>query len=157
VFGGVGLGALVSAGTNVSSIGIAFGEIAMTPRYLAALEARGENSALRELETNAVPRRALAITVVLVVILLSVGALGRLFVLSSVAVLFQYSISVVALCVLALRRRQGLTPRDASAAPFALVALGLVASAVERAELWVMAGIIGVALLLWFARARFFS
>lgn len=154
VLGGVGLAAIVSAGTNVSSVGIAFGEIAMTPRYLAALEARGENAALHELETRAVPRRALAVTLVLVVILVSVGALGRLFVLSSVAVLFQYSISVVALVVLALRRKNGLIPRDALVAPFALVALGLVASAVERAELAVMAGIVVLALLLGFARSR---
>ena len=154
VLGGMGLAALVGAGTNVSSIGIAFGEVAMTPRYLAALEARGENDALRELETRAVPRRALAVTLVLVVVLLSVGALGRLFVLSSVAVLFQYSISVIALCVLALRRRNGLVSRDAVVAPFALVALGLVASAVERAELAVMGGIVALALLLWFARGR---
>src|SRR5882724_17912 len=37
--GGARLSGLVSAGTNVSAIGIAFGMMAMTPRYLAALEA----------------------------------------------------------------------------------------------------------------------
>jgi amino acid transporter len=155
--GGSRLASLVSAGTNVSAIGIAFGMMAMTPRYLAALEAGGAQNALLALETrHHVPRRALFATLTLVVILVSVGALSRLFVLSSVAVLFQYSVSVLALCVLALRRKSGLSPRDALSAPFALVALAIVARAVERAELVVMAGIVLVALLLWFARARLF-
>lgn len=155
--GGSQAAALISAGTNVSAIGIAFGMMVMTPRYLAALEAGGAAGALLALETrHHVPRRALFATLVLVVLLVSVGALSRLFVLSSVAVLFQYSVSVLALCVLALRRRHGLRPRDALPAPFALVALGIIARAVERAELFVMSGIVGVALLLWFARARVF-
>jgi APA family basic amino acid/polyamine antiporter len=155
--GGARLGGLVSAGTNVSAIGIGFGMMAMTPRYLAALEASGENGALLALETrHHVPRRALFATLVLVVVLVSVGALSRLFVLSSVAVLFQYSVSVLSLCVLAVRRKDGLSPRDALSAPFALIALAIVARAVERAELFVMSGIVVVALLLWFARARLF-
>jgi APA family basic amino acid/polyamine antiporter len=155
--GGARLAELVSAGTNISAIGIAFGMMAMTPRYLAALEAGGSQNALLALETrHHVPRRALFATLVLVVVLVSVGALSRLFVLSSVAVLFQYSVSVLALCVLALRRQHGLSPRDALSAPFALVALGIVAQAVERTELLVMSGIVAVALLLWFARARIF-
>jgi amino acid transporter len=127
----------------------------MTPRYLAALEAGGARDALLALETrHHVPRRALFATLVLVVVLVSVGALSRLFVLSSVAVLFQYSVSVLSLCALALRRKHGLVPRDALSAPFALVAMGIVTQAVERAELWVMSGIVAVAFLLWFARAR---
>jgi len=155
--GGAHLATLVSAGTNVSAIGIGFGMMAMTPRYLAAVEAGGAENALIAHETrHHVPRRALFATLVLVVVLVSVGALSRLFVLSSVAVLFQYSVSVLALCVLALRRRNGLSPRDALSAPFALVALGIVAQAVERAELFVMSGIVAVALLLWFGRARLF-
>jgi basic amino acid/polyamine antiporter, APA family len=156
--GGARLATLVSAGTNVSAIGIGFGMMAMTPRYLAAVEAGGAQNALIALETrHHVPRRALFATLVLVVVLVSVGALSRLFVLSSVAVLFQYSVSVLALGVLALKRLHGLSPRDALSAPFALVALAIVAQAVERAELFVMAGIVAVALLLWFARARFLS
>src|SRR6185295_145303 len=35
--GGAQLATLVSIGTNISTIGIAFGMLAMTPRYLAAL------------------------------------------------------------------------------------------------------------------------
>ncbi|HEY0468253.1 MAG TPA: APC family permease [Polyangiaceae bacterium] len=154
--GGVRLAQFVSAGTNISAIGIAFGMLAMTPRYLAALEADAANVALSDLESRQqVPRRALWVTLVLVVILLSWGALSRLFVLSSVAVLFQYSVSVLSLGWLSLKRVHGLSPRDALSAPLALVALVAVARAVERAELLVMSGIVGVALLLWFVRVRF--
>lgn len=153
--GGFELAALVSLGTNISAIGIAFGMMAMTPRYLAALDFGNEKAgAIGSESLQQVPGRALFVTLVLVLILLSWGALSRLFVLSSVAVLFQYSVSVLSLGVLALRRAHGLTPRDALAAPLALVALALVARAVERAELLVMSGIVAVALLLWFASAR---
>ena len=95
------------------------------------------------------PQRALFVTLALVAILVSWGALSRLFVLSSVAVLFQYSVSVLSLGWLSLTRAHGLSPRDALSAPFALVALAVVARAVERAELLVMSGILLVAVLLW--------
>ena len=91
---------------------------------------------------QAVSRRALLVTLVLVVLLLSWGALQRLFVLSSVAVLFQYSVSVLALARLALGRRHGFLPRDARSAPFSLAALVTFARAVERAELYVLSGIL---------------
>ena len=153
--GGFRLAALVSLGTNVSAVGIAFGMMAMTPRYLAALDFGAAKSPGFVPESRQqVPGRALFVTLVLVVTLLSWGALSRLFVLSSVAVLFQYSVSVLSLGYLALKRAHGLSPRDAVSAPLALVALGLVARAVERAELLVMSGIVGVALLLWFVRVR---
>ncbi|HEX3777379.1 MAG TPA: amino acid permease [Polyangiaceae bacterium] len=156
--GGARLASVVSAGTNVSALGIAFGMLAMTPRYLAAVEASGQENVLLGLETkHHVPRRALFVTLVLVVILVSVGALGKLFVLSSVAVLFQYAVSVLSLCVLSFRRKCGLSPRDALPAPFALIAMGVIARAVERAEFAVMAGIVVLALLLWSVRARLFS
>ncbi len=155
--GGARLAGLVSAGSNVSAVGIAFGMMAMTPRYLSALETTGGNaaSAFLAAETGQqVPRRALFVTLVLVVVLLSVGALGRLFVLSSVAVLFQYSVSVLSLAYLAVTRQHGLTLREGASAPLALLALGLVARAVEVGELVVMAGILAVAVLLWFVRVR---
>ena len=153
--GGEALSGVVSAGTNISAIGIAFGMMAMTPRYLAALE-QGRIEDVSELETrHQVPRRALAVTLVLVLVLVTWGGLSRLFVLSSVAVLFQYSVSVVALGRLALARAHGLSPRDALPAPLALVALLTIACAVERAELVVMAGIVMLGLLLGFAGKRF--
>jgi basic amino acid/polyamine antiporter, APA family len=154
--GGFRLAALVGMGTNISAIGIAFGMMAMTPRYLAALQFRAEGAALGSSESlREVPGRALLVTLALVVLLLSWGALSRLFVLSSVAVLFQYSVSVLSLGYLALKRAHGLTPRDALSAPLALVALFAVARAVERAELWLMSAIVLLALLLWFVRVRF--
>jgi hypothetical protein len=61
---------------------------------------------------------------------------------------------VLSLGYLALKRRNGLSLREGLPAPLALLALALVARAVERAELLVMAGILGVAVLLWFARVR---
>ena len=153
--GGEGLSRFVSAGTNVSAVGIAFGMLAMTPRYLAALAGSGSKMGFSEGESqHGVPRRALFVTLVFVVTLLSWGALSRLFVLSSVAVLFQYSVSVVSLGRLAWSRAHGLVPRDALPAPLALVALLAVARAVERVELLVMGGILLVALLLWFVRVR---
>ena len=130
-----------------------FGMMAMTPRYLSALQAKGSNQALSALETaHQVPRAALLVTVALVGVLLSVSVLGRLFVLSSVAVLFQYSVSVLSLARLGFRRAHGISLRDAWPAPLALLALGLVASAVQSAELYVLAGIVALAVLLWFAR-----
>ncbi len=43
---------------------------------------------------------------------------------------------------------------DAFSAPLAFVVLIALARAGERAESYVMAGILGVALLLWFVRVR---
>jgi amino acid transporter len=154
--GGFRLAGVVSLGTNISALGIAFGMMAMTPRYLAALESSAGKIALSAPGSAAqVPQRALFVTLVLVLILLSWGALSRLFVLSSVAVLFQYSVSVLSLVSLSLKRAHGLSPRDALSAPLALVALAVVARAVERAELLVMSAIVLLALLLWLLRVRF--
>ncbi|HKO52138.1 MAG TPA: APC family permease [Polyangiaceae bacterium] len=153
--GGSRFSTVVSLGTNISAIGIAFGMMAMTPRYLAALQLGAGKFAISGSESpSQVPQRALFVTLVLVLILLSWGALSRLFVLSSVAVLFQYSVSVLSLGRLALERAHGLSPRDALWVPLALVALAVVARAVERAELLVMTGIVLVALLLGFVRVR---
>ena len=155
--GGARLSWLVGVGTNVSAVGIAFGMMAMTPRYLAALEssaARAPKRLLAQETANQVPRGALFVTLVLVVVLVSVSALSRLFVLSSVAVLFQYSVSVLSLAVLAFKRQQRLTWRAGLSAPLALVALGLLARAGERAEDLVRSGIIGVALLLGWVQTR---
>jgi len=153
--GGYRLAGLVSLGTNISALGIAFGMMAMTPRYLAALELSPGKIALpAPASARQVPHRALFVTLVLVMILLSWGALSRLFVLSSVAVLFQYSVSVLSLGWLSLSRKHGLSPRDALSAPLALLALGLLARAVERAELLVMSAIVLAALLLWFVGVR---
>ena len=153
--GGFRLAAVVGLGTNISALGIAFGMMAMTPRYLAALEATLRDTRVSGSESvRQVPRRALLVTLGLVMSLLSWGALSRLFVLSSVAVLFQYSISVLSLGWLSLKRAHGLSRRDALSAPLALVALAVVAHAVERAEVLLMSAILLLGLLLWFVREK---
>ena len=59
VLGGAGLARLVAAGTSVSALGIAFGMMVTTPRYLSALAA-GERTLfdLERLSPNGVPMRA---------------------------------------------------------------------------------------------------
>ena len=95
---GPGLASLVAAGTSVSALGIAFGMMVTTPRYLSALAA-GERT-LFELDRyspRGVPLRALAVTWVVVSLVVSLGELGELFVLSSIAVLLQFGTSALAL------------------------------------------------------------
>lgn len=129
VLGGPALAHLVGAGTSVSALGIAFGMMVTTPRYLSSLAA-GERHLLGFDATSSrgVPLRALALTALLVAAIAGLGDLGQLFALSSIAVLTQYGVSAAALVVLARRRRHGLRPRDAwPAAPTLLLAAVLVA------------------------------
>lgn len=110
VFGGPALGALVRAGANVSIVGVAFGYLVMTPRYLAALSAEGGlGGRWAEEDAQAVPRRAHWATVALVVLL--VVALGASFddllTMTSVVVLAQYGATALALGALSLRRVEG--------------------------------------------------
>lgn len=142
-YGGTLASGFVGAGTDLSALGIAFGMLAMTPRYLSVL---GRREALgiwlgRESERR-VPLRALAITIAAVCLLISVEALSALFVLSGLAVLVQYAVSALALAKLALARRGGLGRRQVWPAPFALVAIVLVGQAATVAELWVMGGVL---------------
>ncbi len=151
VLGGAGLSRLVAVGTSVSALGIAFGMIVTTPRYLSALAAGGrELLALDRVSASGVPTRALAVTWVVVSVLVSLGDLGELFALSSIAVLLQFGTSALALVVLARRRDRGLVPRQAwSAVPTLAVAAVLVASGATAREALVAAGavLVGVVLL----------
>ncbi len=155
-YGGPALGQLVSSGATVSTLGIAFGMVAMTPRYLAPL---GEPDALGqwigELGPRAVPRHALAVTTVIILLLAGATDLGDLFVLSSVAVLAQYGVSAGALIALAWRRERGLGRFHAWPAPFGLVAILLLASAASLREVLVAAGALLVGgLLVWGRHCR---
>ncbi|HEY4157059.1 MAG TPA: APC family permease [Polyangiaceae bacterium] len=151
--GGRSLGELVSLGTNVSVIGIAFGMLVMTPRYLAALAGREVLGPwLREETASHVPLRALWVTALLVSVLVASHTLSHLFVLSSIAVLTQYAVSALSLARLAFTRQHGLLRRHALAAPLALCAVLLLVLSAERAELATMAGLIAFGLLLWFVR-----
>ncbi len=104
---GPGLASLVAAGTSVSALGIAFGMMVTTPRYLSALAA-GERSlfGLDRMSPRGVPLRALAVTWVVDSIVVSLGELRELFALSSIAVLAQFGTSALALLVLAARRER---------------------------------------------------
>ena len=146
------LARLVAAGTSVSALGIAFGMIVTTPRYLSALAA-GERAffGLERVSARGVPLRALAVTWAVDAIIVSLGDLGELFALSSIAVLAQFGTSALALLVLAWRRERGLTPFLAwPAVPTLAVAALLVALGANRNEAWVALGTVaaGVALLL---------
>ena len=101
-----GLARLVAAGTSVSALGISFGMMVTTPRYLSALAA-GERTlfGLERMSASGVPLRALAVTWLVVATIVSLGELGELFVLSSIAVLMQFGTSALALLVLAWRAR----------------------------------------------------
>lgn len=156
--GGPGLGRLVAAGTSVSALGIAFGMMVTTPRYLSSLAA-GEHHLLGLDRTSAkgVPLRAVAVTAALVVAVVGTGELAELFVLSSIAVLMQYGVSALALIVLARRRSLGLQPRDAwPALPTLAVGLALVAFGATGREALVAAAtvLVGVVLLALVARRR---
>jgi amino acid transporter len=133
-YGGALLGRIVSLGTSVSALGIAFGMTVTTPHYLAAL-ARGEprRYGLDELTARGVPRRALAVTWLLVSLTVQSGTLGQLFALSSAAVLAQYLVTAAALLSLARRRERGLGPAHAwIAVPAIVVSLAIVAGSSAR-------------------------
>ena len=131
VLGGPGLAALVGAGTSLSALGIAFGMMAATPFYLAALsrvDALGMGLPL--VDDRGVPRRALLATWAFVTLLIQLGGRSELFALSSIAVLSQYLVTAAALAALALRRERGLGPRHAAlAVPAAILSLCLAAGA----------------------------
>lgn len=131
-----------AAGTNVSAVGIAFGMFAMTPRYLAAL---GTSKLLGEAlgrEQRGVPTTALAVTLLAVIALVSSSSLGRLFVLSALAVLAQFAVTAAALFRLALRGAQGLGVVDMVLAPLTLLAIIALGSAAKQVEVAILAGIL---------------
>lgn len=131
VFGGERLAAIMRAGTSVSALGIAFGMVAMTPRYLSAIEPLPLH--LGVVDARGVPLRSLVATVVFVSLLLALGERAELFALSSVAVVVQYGLAAAALATLALRRRNGLAPVDAwPAAPTIAVSAALLIGAHAR-------------------------
>jgi len=151
VFGGSPLSRLVAAGTSVSALGIAFGMMVTTPRYLSAFASGGrELFALDRVSPSGVPTRALVVTWLVVSLIVSLGDLGELFALSSIAVLAQFGTSALALVVLARRRERGLVPGQAwPAVPTLAVAAVLVASGATGREALVAgaAVVLGIGLL----------
>lgn len=145
--GGAGWGALLGAATNVSALGIAFGMVTMTPRYLAALGPE-LGASLQQESGRGVPRAALGVATGLIVVLLAVGSLGELLALSSVAVLAQYGVTSLALLRLAWRGERGLRRRDAWPAPLALGGAALLGSGASGRELGVALGAVALGALL---------
>jgi amino acid transporter len=99
---------------------------------------------------NGVPMRAVAVTWAIVATIVSLGELGELFALSSIAVLMQFGTSALALLVLAGRRERGLRPLQAwPAVPTLAVAAALVVSGATAREAFVAAGalLLGLGLL----------
>lgn len=90
VVGGSGLATLVRVGTNVSALGIAVGMMTMTPWYLSTASRQSLGAGLADVDGQGVPRRALLVTTVLVLVLVSLGGSADLFALSSLAVVIQY-------------------------------------------------------------------
>jgi amino acid transporter len=131
-----------ASGANVSAVGIAFGMFAMTPRYLAALGTERLLGTSLSRERRGVPVRALGVTTLGVVLLVSSSSLSELFVLSSLAVLTQYSVSAIALFRLAGRRERGLGRLDRWLAPASLLAVLTLAQAARLAELGILLGIL---------------
>ncbi|MEZ4226767.1 MAG: APC family permease [Polyangiaceae bacterium] len=155
--GGRGLSRTVSVATNVSALGIAFGMFAMTPRYLAALGTdAGLGAWLGRESQRQVPTRALAITLGVVAMLVVGPRLEQLFVLSSVAVVLQYSVSAAALVRLALTRTRGLGPRHLVLAGLSLAPVVLAATAASPRELLVAFGALLLGGVVWGIR-RFFG
>jgi amino acid transporter len=150
VLGGGSLAWLVGVGTSVSALGIAFGMMVTTPHYLSSLAA-GERElfALDRVSEKGVPMRALAVTWLVVAATVSLGELGELFALSSIAVLMQFGTSALALIVLAARRDRGLRPAQSwPAVPTLAVAAVLVASGATGREALVAAAAIVLGLVL---------
>jgi basic amino acid/polyamine antiporter, APA family len=150
VLGGGSLARLVGVGTSVSALGIAFGMVVTTPWYLSSLASGArELFALDRVATNGVPIRALAVTWVAVATIVSLGELGELFALSSIAVLMQFGTSALALLVLAARRERGLRPSQSwPAVPTLAVAAVLVVSGATAREGLVAAAALVLGLLL---------
>jgi hypothetical protein len=111
---------------------------------------------LERTSPTGVPLRAVAVTWVVVATIVSLGELGELFALSSIAVLTQFGTSALALLVLAGRRERGLVPLRAwPAVPTLAVAAALVVSGATAREGLVAAGAVVLGLgLLRLARPR---
>ena len=133
--GGSRLAWAVSAGVAASIGGIVVGMHAMTPRYLSA--------AVRVVPVR-VDVGAIVVSAAIVLPLAVVGSVGALVDLAAAAVLAQYGATAIALATLALRRREGLAPRDAWPVPAALAVVGVLLAQTGLRELAVGAGVAAV-------------
>ncbi len=144
VYGGAVARDVVAAGANVSAFGILFGMLNTTPRYLSALSgSTAFGPWIGGVDRRFVPQRALWLTVGAVVVMVSLSSrITELFVLSSLAVLSQYSVVLASLAVLAWRGSHGLTRRHLWPVPLSLLGIALAAQGAEARELLVAAAVI---------------
>jgi basic amino acid/polyamine antiporter, APA family len=146
----------VAAGQLISALGIAFGQMVTTPRYLAALgRPDGLGAWIGHEHVSGTPRRALALTVVTVSALVLLGDLSSLFVLSSIAVLSQYC--AAALSLLRLMTLRALAPLRAYWAwgVLSLITSLALVSYATWAELFTTLGVEAVGVvLLWVVQRR---
>lgn len=143
-YGGTFTADVVAAGANVSALGIAFGMLNTTPRYLSALSGQGAfGTWLGDLDARFVPQRSLWLTSAAVVVMVALaGRLTELFVLSSLAVLAQYGVTLAALAVLAWRRQHGLSRHHLWPVPLSVVGIALAAQGAEAREFGVAATVV---------------
>ncbi|HKU43255.1 MAG TPA: APC family permease [Polyangiales bacterium] len=154
-YGGDFWARLLSAGQIVSALGIALGQYVTTPRYLSALgRADGLGEWVGKTDARQVPQRALWITAIGAATFVLREDLGGLFALSSIAVLAQYAVSVLALALLARRGHHGVERKHMLWALPALIGILLVARGAEPKELLTTAGVTALGALLLLARKR---
>ncbi|MCA9641900.1 MAG: amino acid permease, partial [Myxococcales bacterium] len=153
--GGPRLDYVVSLGTQVSAVGIAFGMFAMTPRYLAALAGpKGLGAWVGKHSARNVPLPALLVTLVVSFALVLSGRLESLFVLASLAVLGQFAVSLLALCRLAWQRARGLRRAHLWLALPALISLLFVAHGAQRREFLMLFASLALGLVLRYLPRR---
>jgi amino acid transporter len=154
VLGGPAVSRAVALGTNVSALGIAFGMLVMTPRYLAVLGTeRDLGRWLGRFDERGVPRPALVLTIACVTILLLFErAVEALIVLASAAVLIQYLTALVAVLRLGMARRHGLTRAAAIPAVLGFGAVVLLGHSIQPHEAAVLAAALLAGAALWFVR-----
>jgi amino acid transporter len=141
VYGGSTIAGVVAAGANVSAMGIAFGMLNTTPRYLSALSGDGAFGPwIGTTDGRFVPQRALWLTVTAVVTMVALsGRLTQLFVLSSLAVLAQYGVTLASLGALAWRRQHGLSRHHLWPVPLSMAGILVAALGAKRMEMAVAA------------------
>lgn len=142
--GGARMGDLLRVGTSLSALGIAFGMVVTTPRYLSATaHAHANAGALARVDDRGVPRAALATTTAILVVILGLAKLAELFTLASLAVVLQYAVVACALAKLAWRRERGLGRRHVALAALTLAVAAVLLTVPDRAE-WLSLGVLAV-------------
>jgi APA family basic amino acid/polyamine antiporter len=155
-YGGTSAEALLLGGANVSALGICFGMLNTTPRYLSALSGPPALGPwVGEVDARLVPQRALLITVLSSAFMVLVASRTTdLFVLSSLAVLAQFGVAVASLAVLARRKIRGLSSRHVVLAVASLLGIGLVAQGAEAKQAITAVGVVAFGQVLRFIAQR---